>query len=194
MATIDAQTEAAWRQRFKQFNRFMLFMWQLGFGKWVNSMPQWSGQIMVIVHRGRKTGARRYTPVNFAELNGDLYCTAGFGPTSDWYKNVLSDPDVEVWLPDGWWSGTAEIVKEDMYRIQCLREVLNNSGFAAPLFGVGPKNMTDEELDEATSNYQLIHIRRVQPLTGPGGPGDLAWIWPAMTFFLLMILLRRRKK
>lgn len=149
---------------------------------------------MVIVHRGRKTGARRYTPVNFAELNGDLYCTAGFGPTSDWYKNVLSDPDVEVWLPDGWWSGTAEIVKEDMYRIQCLREVLNNSGFAAPLFGVGPKNMTDEELDEATSNYQLIHIRRVQPLTGPGGPGDLAWIWPAMTFFLLMILLRRRKK
>ena len=194
MATIDAQTEAAWRQRFKQFNRFMLFMWRLGFGKWVNSMPQWSGQIMVIIHRGRKTGARRYTPVNFAELNGDLYCTAGFGPTSDWYKNVLSDPDVEVWLPDGWWSGTAEIVKEDMYRIQCLREVLNNSGFAAPLFGVGPKNMTDEELDEATSNYQLIHIRRVQPLTGPGGPGDLAWIWPAMTFFLLMILLRRRKK
>ena len=194
MATMDAETEAAWRYRFKKFNRFMLLMWRLGFGKWINSMPRWSGCIMVLVHRGRKTGARRYTPVNFADLNGELYCTAGFGQTADWYKNILSDPDVEVWLPDGWWAGSAEVVSEDPLRIQYLREVLINSGFAAPMFGVNPQKMNDEELDKATSNYKLIRVRRVKPLTGPGGPGDLSWVWPTITFFLLVILLRRREK
>ena len=64
-----------------------------------------SGQIMVLTHTGRKSGLRRRTPVNYALVDGEVYCTAGFGQISDWYRNILANPQVEVWLPDGWWAG-----------------------------------------------------------------------------------------
>ena len=194
MSAMDDKNEMAWRQRFKRLNRFMLLMWRLGFGKWVNSMPRWTGRIMVLVHRGRKSGARRYTPVNYAQIDGDLYCTAGFGSAADWYKNILADADVDVWLPDGWWAGVAEDTTKSLQRLTYLREVLRNSGLAAPMFGVNPAVMDDEELTAATSDYQLVRIKRTQARTGPGGPGDLAWVWPAATFFLFMVLLRRKRK
>ena len=121
MGNMDSQTEALWRERFKTFNRFMVLMWRLGLGNWVNSMPMVGGRIMVLVHRGRKTGARRYTPVNYATIDGDIYCTAGFGAVADWYKNILADPDVEVWLPDGWYAGSAAVITEDEHRLSYLR-------------------------------------------------------------------------
>jgi len=182
------------RQGFKYFNRFMVFMWRLGLGSWVNMWPQGSGQIMVITHTGRKTGLRRRTPVNYALVDGELYCTAGFGPRTDWYRNILANPQVEVWLPDGWWAGVAEDITGDERALSLLRAVLIASGFAAPAAGLHPKTMTDDELAAATAHYRLIHIRRTEARTGPGGPGDLAWVWPLATFLLLPLALRRRRR
>jgi hypothetical protein len=62
------------------------------------------------------------------------------------------------------------------------------------LFGLDPHKLTDEELDEGTANYRLLHIRRQEARTGPGGPGELAWIWPLISFILLPLVLLRRKK
>ena len=39
-----------------------------------------------------------------------------------------------------------------------LRQVLINSGFAAPAVGVHPQTMSDEELAEVTANYRLIRF------------------------------------
>ena len=112
MTTIDPQTAAKMRQGFKYFNKFMLLMWRLGLGKWVNFWPEVGGQIMVLTHTGRKTGLKRQTPVNYALVEGELYCTAGFGQLADWYRNIMAEPRVEVWLPDGWWTGLAEEVTD----------------------------------------------------------------------------------
>lgn len=194
MSTIDPRVEEGLRQGLKYFNhRFMLPMWRLGLGPWVNAWPEVGGQIMVITHTGRKTGIRRRTPVNYAIVDGDIYCTAGFGPTSDWYRNIMANPEVEVWLPDGWWAGVAEDISDSEARLPLLRQVLIGSGFAARLAGINPITMTDEELDAATAHYPLIHIRRTEARTGPGGPGDLAWVWPLATMILLSFVLFRRK-
>ena len=83
MTTIDSRSEQDLRQGFKYFNRFMLLMWRLGLGRWINLWPEVGGRIMVITHTGRKTGMRRRTPVNYTIANGDIYCTAGFGGVSD---------------------------------------------------------------------------------------------------------------
>jgi deazaflavin-dependent oxidoreductase (nitroreductase family) len=149
---------------------------------------------MVIKHTGRKTGLTRHTPVNYAIANGDVYCTAGFGIVSDWYLNIMTNPKVEVWLPDGRWAGVAEDVTNADNNYLIFRQVLIASGFAGPLFGVNPKNLTDQDLISLLENYRLIRIRRENALTGEGGPGDLAWIWPVATFALLWMLFRRRKR
>jgi deazaflavin-dependent oxidoreductase (nitroreductase family) len=193
MTNIDSRDEEYLRQGFKTFNRFMLLMWRLGLGWMINYWPKGSGQIMVITHTGRKTGLKRQTPVNYALVDGELYCLSGFG-MSDWYRNILANPEVEVWLPDGWWAGVAEDVSQAGNRIALIRQVLIGSGFAAPLFGVNHTAMNDEELAAATADYRLIHIRRTEARTGPGGPGDLAWIWPVATMLLVPLMLLRRRR
>ena len=182
-------------QAFRWLNRYMLLHWRLGLGPYANRR-ELSGQIMVLVHVGRKTGRIRRTPVNYVILDGDVYCTAGFGAAADWYRNLLVNPQVEVWLPHGWWAGQAEDVSDSPERLALLRQVLIASGFAARAAGLDPMRMSDEALDAASRSYRLVRIRRTQALTGPGGPGDLAWVWPAATAVLLGLLLlpRRRRR
>ena len=186
----ENKQEVILRQSFKQFNKFMILLWRLGLGKWVNFWPEGLGQIMVITHTGRKSGLRRKTPVNYACINNDIYCTAGFGAGSDWYKNILSNSAVEIWLPDGWWNGTARDISDSPQRLSILREVLIKSGFAASAFGgVKPKIVSDLELLQLTETYRLVQIKKEEKLNGPGGPGDLAYFWPAAGLILLTGLL-----
>lgn len=188
------KADALLRRGFKYGNRFMLLLWRLGLQRWGMSNP-YSGYIMVLTHTGRKSGLRRRTPVNFAQIDGDLYCVAGFGAAADWYRNLLAHPQVEVWLPDGsWYDGTAEDVTGDVTGLPILRQVLINSGFAGLLARLQPRTMSDAALAQATADYKLVRIRRTAPRTGPGGPSDLAWVWIAATFGLGLLLLRRQER
>lgn len=179
------------RQLFKYANRFMVLLFRLGLGSWGNSPA--TSQVMVLVHTGRKSGQPRRTPVNYAIVDGDVYCTAAYGQRADWYRNVKANPQVEVWLANGWYAGVAEEVPpEDPQRQLLMRQVLIASGFAAPLFaGIDPKTLDEEKLAEITAPYRLMRIRRTMARTGPGGPNDQGWVWPAATFVLGGLLLLR---
>ncbi len=190
---ISPEVEQQLRQGFKYVNKFMVTMFRLGLGKWVNWDPKNGGQVMVLTTTGRKSGLSRRIGLNYAIVNGELYCCAGFGAVSDWYKNIQNNPQVEVWLPDGWWCGMADDISDSPYRISLLRQVLIASGFAAKLAGIDAEHLSDEQLDQATLEYRLLHIKRTEARTGPGGPGDLAWIWPVSTVVLLVMLLTRHK-
>ncbi len=190
---ISKEIEEHLRQDFKYLNKFMVSMFRLGLGSWVNWDPKRGGQIMVLTTMGRKSGLSRRIGLNYAIVNGEIYCCAGFGAGSDWYKNLIKNPQVEVWLPDGWWCGVAEDISDSPYRLSLLRQVLIASGFAAKVAGLDPERMSDEQLDQTTPEYRLIHIKRAEARTGGDGPGDLAWIWPISTLVLLIMLLTRRK-
>lgn len=185
-----SKAEKTTQKAFKHVNRFMLLMWRLGLGGWVNASPAIGGRIMVLTHTGRKSGLRRRTPVNYYLIeNGDIYCTAGFGAESDWYRNLMANPSLEVWLPDGWWNGSAEDVSRSDERLALLRCVLKNSGFAAFAAGVNPYTFSDERLAEVTQSYRLVRIRRTAERTGRGGPGDLVMLWPWAASILFILWL-----
>jgi deazaflavin-dependent oxidoreductase (nitroreductase family) len=186
---MDPRTEAFLRRAFKQFNRFTLLLWRLGIGPWMGAWPPVTGQFFVLVHTGRKTGLQRRTPLNYALVDGELYCAAGFGAVADWYRNVKANPHVEVWLGNGWWEGVAEEITDPAQRLLLLRAVLKGSGFAALLAGIDPHRMPDDELEAACRGYCVLRVRRTAARTGDGGPGDLAWVWPAVAFGLLGLLL-----
>ncbi len=138
----------------------MLLLWRLGLGRWVNAWPAVGGRIMVITHIGRRTGRRHQTPVNYSPAGDAVYCTAGFGPRCDWYRNLKSDPRVYVWLPTERWQGLAEDVSDSSERIHRLREVLVASGFAAHLAGINPRRISDGELEHLAEGYRLVRIVR----------------------------------
>jgi deazaflavin-dependent oxidoreductase (nitroreductase family) len=182
------------RSAFRYFNRFMVMMWRLGLGRGVNIWPETIGRIMVLTHHGRMSGRLRKTPVNYAMVEGEVYCMAGFGSKSDWYRNIKADPKVEIWLPEGWWAGIAEDISKATDRLAIIRHVAIASGFASRAAGIDPYQMSDEELDKITASYQLIHIRRTAARTGLEGPGDLAWVWPLSTFILAGLLVLRPRR
>jgi deazaflavin-dependent oxidoreductase (nitroreductase family) len=194
MQTPILQATESARQAFKHYlNPFMLLLWRLGLGKWLNLSPRYGGRLFVLTHIGRKSGTRYRQPLNYAMVDGELYCLAGFGRGSDWYKNIVAHPNVEVWLPEGWWAGLAEDVTENPQHTRLLREVIIASGLAGYAAGIDAQKMGDAELEAVTKGYRLVHIRRTEPRTGNGGPGDLAWTLPVSAFALLALLLWRKQ-
>ena len=78
MVEMDKAFEEKARTLFKYFNKGMVFLWKLGLADWINIWPSVLGQILVIKHTGRKTGYQRLTPVNYAVIDNEVYCCAGF--------------------------------------------------------------------------------------------------------------------
>lgn len=194
MIKVTELNEKKIRKIFRIFNRFMILLWKLGLADWLNLWPSVFGQFIVITHVGRITGFKRLTPVNYAVIDGEIYCCSGFGNSSDWYQNILANPAVEVWLTEGRWIGEAKDVSSGPNFLPILREVLRSSGFAAPLFGINPKTLSDSELAHLTTGYKLVHITRLDEKTGRDGPGELAWIWPLVAVILLLIKRKQNKK
>ncbi len=137
----------------------MVWMWKAGWGKAINIWPAGFGRIMVIKHRGRKSGKEYLTPVNYAVVDDEIFCTAGFGSISDWYRNMLANPKVELWLPERKDFYCAEDVSDWPNRLFLLRQVIIASGFAGLLFGLNPKKLSNEELDAVSKEYRLVHFK-----------------------------------
>jgi deazaflavin-dependent oxidoreductase (nitroreductase family) len=146
------------RRIFHAMNHIMVFMWRIGLGGMINAWPSVGGRIMVIRHRGRRSGKDYLTPVNYAIVDNEIYCTAGFGEKTDWYRNVLSNPAVELWLPRGRRRAQGSEASASPDRVHLLRQIMIASGFAAPLFGVDPRKLTDDQLAKVTMDYRLVHF------------------------------------
>jgi deazaflavin-dependent oxidoreductase (nitroreductase family) len=166
------------RKGFRILNRFfMVPAFRLGLGPILGS--PFGGYIMVIRNRGHISGKVRYTPVNYAIANGNVYCTAGFGKISHWVKNLTDDAQVELLMPGGAIAATAEVVKQTKEKRSALRQVLINSGFAAYVFGgINAAKVTEEKLDELTREYIVLRFRPVGIGAGASDPSGWFWVWP----------------
>lgn len=172
--TDETWTDEAFRQAFRRFNRTMVVMWRLGFGRWAEVCPAIGGRMMVVEHVGRTSGTRYLTPLNFTHGSGSVYAVAAFGRRTDWYRNLQARPRTNIWLPSGAWSAEANDVGDVPERLDTIRRVLIDSGFAAPAAGLHPRSMSDEDLAHATSDYRLVRFDLVEP--SPVPIDDLRWV------------------
>jgi deazaflavin-dependent oxidoreductase (nitroreductase family) len=176
------------RRIFRFFNRcFMVPMFRLGMGPFFGN--PFSGYIMVIKTLGRKSGKTRYSPVNFAILNGCVYCVAGFGRASDWYRNLSAAPRVDLILPGGGVSGVCETVSDPVEQRLALRQILKNAGFAGFFEGFNPFTVSDDELLRKAGNLPVVRIRPNGLANGPSDPGGWAWISVLLIIIILLVLI-----
>jgi deazaflavin-dependent oxidoreductase (nitroreductase family) len=171
------------RYFFWLFNKlFMVPIFRLGLGRfWGN--PFW-GYMMVLKTTGRKSGKTRYTPVNYAILNGNIYCLAGWGQIADWYRNLITAPQIEVLLPSRALAGMAEEVSNSPERIIALRKVLIAGGFAGFMFGVNPHTISDDDLAAITSGLPLVRIKPIGIAAEASDPGGGLWLL-VLLFYLI---------
>jgi deazaflavin-dependent oxidoreductase (nitroreductase family) len=166
---------------------FMVPMFRLGFGPFFGN-PFW-GYIMVLKTTGRKSGKIRYSPVNYAILNGRVYCVSGFRQVSDWYRNLRARPALEAILPGGAFTGATTEITDPAVRLIAIRKVLQNAGFAGFFEGFNPFRISDEELARKTADIPLICIQPSGLGSGAFDAGGWAWIWTTVSLVALILVL-----
>ena len=166
------------RRAFRILNRwFMVPVHRAGLGAWLGSPI--GGWMLLLRARGRRTGIVRETPLSYLVAEGSVWVVAGFGPDTQWYRNVLADPSVEVVLPGRRLAATVTEVREPAVRARVLPALIRATGLPSFLGGMNPWRDSDERLLRATDFVPLLRIDPVAgPLSpGPDDPGGSAWLW-----------------
>jgi hypothetical protein len=175
------------RRSFWLFNRlFMIPMFLIGFGPFIGN--KFTGYIMLLKTIGRRTGRIHLSPVNYAIHRGNLYCIAGWGHLSDWYRNLILTKEIEVILPSSALFGTVEVVSILEERNIIIRKILQNAGFAGFFEGFNPFTVTDEILAKRTVDMPLLRIHPAGIGNGASDPGGLFWVWIPVSIVLLVLI------
>jgi hypothetical protein len=178
------------RQVFRFFNKFfMVPMFQLGFGPFFGN--PFTGYIMVMKVKGRKTGKVRLAPVNYAIHKGYVYCISGGRTTSDWFRNMLADPEIDLMLPSGSIHARVEEATDSDQKLIITRQILKNAGFAGFFEGYNPFTITDAELAQKIEDLPLLRFHPLGLGSGPSDAGGWAWIWTFVVTIILILLLLR---
>lgn len=164
---------------FKAFNRwFMLPAYRAGLGAWVSTPV--GGWILVLRVRGRKSGVIRETPLNYLIADGSVWIMAGFGERTEWYRNILADPAVEVRLPGREFAGTAEVVADAGLRARMIPRLVRACGVPGMMVVPSPWTSPDEEILDATSFVPLLQIQMRDGSAVEAtadDPGGYGWVW-----------------
>ena len=138
-----------------------------------------TGYLMILRTRGRKSGQMRDAPLGYAIVGDAVYCMAGFGRQTHWFKNIQADPKVEVILPARSFSGIAEEVTDDAERLRVLPPLLRSMGVVAGAMGMGnTRQMTPQEISAKCDGLPLVRMRATGIAAGPEDPGGWFWAVP----------------
>ena len=151
-----------------------------------------TGYLMVLRTRGRRTGLVRAAPLGYVVLDGAIYCCAGFGATTAWYRNVQADPWVEVVLPGRTLKGKAVPVSAPDEWVRAYRALIASLGLVGRLTVGDVRGLDDAELLAAHGGVPLVRITPSAFIPGPLDPGGRFWLVPWGTSAVLAIALATR--
>ena len=177
--------ESGWR---KWMFKAPLKLWRLGLG------PILGQYLLILTHRGRKSGRVYHTMLEYHELNGKIYIPVAFGSQTDWYKNISVHPEVTVQTAAGSESRTAIRVTGDQEILEVFDYFMKRDPPITKMYlntlGITPNH------EDVVANKDKIYWMRLEPASEAALlplEVDLAWVWLAATGFLLVLLSLRRK-
>jgi deazaflavin-dependent oxidoreductase (nitroreductase family) len=129
--------------------------------------------------RGRRSGLVRETPLNYLVAEGSIWVVAGFGPRSEWYRNLVADPRVEALLPGRRVTGTASEVRSPSVRRRILPPLLRSTAGPSLAAGLDPWHLPEDELLERMAWVPLLRSDADEGPLDPGqdDPGGRGWVW-----------------
>jgi deazaflavin-dependent oxidoreductase (nitroreductase family) len=91
------------------------------------------GYVAELRTTGRRSGLVRSAPVNYAIIDGAVYCLAGWGHSTHWFVNLRANPHVELHLPGSTIIGHAEEVTDPAEARRAIVRVARNAGIGLSL-------------------------------------------------------------
>ncbi|MCU0482851.1 MAG: nitroreductase family deazaflavin-dependent oxidoreductase [Chloroflexi bacterium] len=166
------------RRAFMLANRFgMIQLHRAGLAAWLGN--PFTGYQLLLTTTGRKSGLRRDVPLEYIVEDGSAWVMAGYGPRTQWYRNLQTDPRVEVLLPGGRaFAATAEEVLDPAIRERLIVALCRACGLPGFMIGANPWTAPAEVILKQVAWVPLVRITPLAgPLVaGPDDPGGLAWI------------------
>ena len=135
-----------------------------------------TGSMMVLRTTGRQSGRMRDAPLGYAIRDGAVWCVAGFGRTTHWFRNIETEPRVQVILPGGAFAGVAEEVTDRETWLAGFRLVIASLGIIGRTMVPGAIGSSDDEVFERWHTLPVVRIRPTGLGSGPWDPGGLAWL------------------
>lgn len=84
---------------------------------------------LVLTTTGRKSGLPRKTPLQYEQLDGEIFVGSARGEQADWYRNLVADPAVQVQMGSEIFTARADPLREpdeilDFLRLRLQRHPL----------------------------------------------------------------------
>lgn len=154
----DEQDRTSKAVRLLKFvNRFVTPLYQmymlplLGFGR----------IFLVLTTKGRKTGRRRRTPLEYHKVNGVIHLLSSRGEKADWIRNIRACPD-DVWVQVGFRSFRARVeIVQDTSEIESFIRWYsrNHANFARAFYGWNAKRDNPDTADFSSFAENLTLVR-----------------------------------
>ncbi len=148
-------------KKFKIYNKYIVLplyrlkiLPLLGFGR----------IFLILTTRGRKTGKKRRTPLEYHRIDGIITIFSGRGEDAGWMKNIRVHPDA-LMVIHGFhrFQPQVEFVANEDQKLEIMKWYVTNHGKAAKmLFGWNPKT-DDPETTDFSNLVNLISIVKLHP-------------------------------
>jgi deazaflavin-dependent oxidoreductase (nitroreductase family) len=96
-------------------------------------------RLLLLTHTGRRTGLRRQTALEVVEYRGDVpevVVANGFGPDSDWLRNIQTKSDEEVTVGSQHFVACHRFLGEDE-AVRVIERYEHRNRFIAPIVRAG---------------------------------------------------------
>lgn len=182
----------------KKLYKTPILLYRLGLGKLFGSY------ILILSTTGRKTQKTHHTPVEYFYHEGKYYIISGFGEHTDWYKNIMANPQVTLQNSYERICAEARAPKTDE-EWEAVHLYLTRSPVGRVLMAdfITP---TEQDAQESQSPDIMAEIKKLPVLTfdptdkpcPPPLEADLVWAWPlillGMAIDITILWLLSRKK
>ena len=149
-----------------------------GFLAWLLRAPIWlyrfhlggllGNRFLLLTHTGRKTGQLRQTVievVQYDEASGTFYVASGWGEKSNWYKNIMTNPNVTIQVKNKIYKAVAERVTPEMGG-EIMLNYVHRYPFAQRALSrimKFPLDGSEESMINFGRSIPIIAIRTIQP-------------------------------
>lgn len=135
-----------------------------------------TGSMMLLRTTGRRSGLPREAPLGYVIREGAVYCCAGFGRRTAWYRNLVADPRVEVILPTCAIAGLAETVTDPVEWGRIFPAYVRTLGLIGRLTLGDVGAAGEDRLASIRAQLPLVRIRPTGLASGPADLGGGLWI------------------
>jgi deazaflavin-dependent oxidoreductase (nitroreductase family) len=150
-----------------------------------------TGSLMVLRTTGRTSGLRREAPLGYLIRDGAVYCCAGFGVRTAWFRNLVAEPRVEVLLPTTAFAGIAERVTDRAEFDRVFPSYVRALGMVGRLT-IGDLTTADPaRVEPFWQSLPLVRIRPTGIAPGPADPGGGQWVLVQAAWLIAFVAIAR---